>query len=380
MIYFDHNATTYCLDEVLSEMIPYFSDKFGNASSGFYPLAWQSDFAIQESRKQIANLVDVDSEEIVFTSGATESCYLGIRGLLELFYLTKKDFKPHVMSSKMEHSAVKEVLEDLEKMGWIEITWLDNNEEGIISFDSIKREKKDTTVLIALMLANNVTGVIQDIKSIAEWARNEKIFTFCDTTQAIGKIPISFRELTIDMATISAHKFYGPKGIGALYLRKGRPTLRIKHLISGGGQENKKRGGTYNVPSIVGFGKACELAINNLHQYTVIEQFRNEFESRLKNEFDVHIWGEKSVRLPHVSMFGLKGKRGVDILNKLKGKYAFSLGSACQAHENKPSYVIQCMNPHSPFIDGSIRLSFGLKNTRDEMMEFLQDLKNLYGE
>src|SRR5690606_10612929 len=222
MIYLDYNATTPCLPEVVEAMIPYFTEKFGNASSVHYPIAWQSRDAVDTARTRVAELVGVVPAELIFTSGSTEAWYLGIRGLLELFKSTKKDFTPHVITSQLEHSAVTQVLKDAERQGLCMVTWISSDPDGKISVDDIKKVRHENTVLIALMLANNVTGVLTDVASIGACAREQKIFTFCDTTQAIGKIPLSFKALNVDMACISAHKFYGPKGIGCLYLKKDR--------------------------------------------------------------------------------------------------------------------------------------------------------------
>lgn len=375
MHYFDYNATTPCLPEVVQAMMPFFTEKYGQASSGLYPLSWQASAAVEKSREAIAELVGVDPDELIFTSGSTESCFLAIRGVIELYVSAKQGFIPHIISSELEHSAVVEAIKGMEALRLCTVSWVPCDENGIISLESVINSKNENTVLLALMLANNVTGVIQDISMICEWARSERIVTFCDTTQAIGKMSLSFKSLGVDMATISSHKMYGPKGIGALYLRKGRPSLRIQAVIKGGGQEGEIRGGTINVPGVVGFGEAAKCALDNFEKYNEIKNLRDYLEKELYAS-GAYIWGGDVNRLPHVSMLGFKDTKAVDLLHALKGTFALSLGSACHGKLLGPSKVIQLMQPNSEFIEGSLRISMGIFNSWNDVNELIIALKN----
>jgi len=254
-IYLDYNATTPCDPRVVEAMIPYFTEKFGNAASKTHSFGWIAEEAVDYSRIQIAQLIGAEPAEIIFTSGATESINLALKGVFEIYQSKGK----HIITVATEHKAVLDTCHHLEKSG-AEITFLPVKADGIVDLDLVKKSIKSDTILLCIMLANNETGVFQPIKELAEIAHEEDIFFMSDACQAVGKTPVSINEAGIDLLATSAHKFYGPKGIGVLYVRRKNPRVRLSPLIDGGGHERGLRSGTLNVPAIVGMGKAAEIA------------------------------------------------------------------------------------------------------------------------
>src|SRR5882724_11364561 len=258
-IYMDHNATTPCDPRVVEAMLPYFSDHFGNAASRSHPFGWQAEEGVDIAREQVAALIGADPKEIIFTSGATESDNLALKGIFEMY----KSKGNHIITALTEHKAVLDTCKHIEKLGG-EITYLEVNSEGLINLSELESAIRPTTILVALMYANNEIGVIQPVKEISRIAKKHDIIFFTDATQAVGKIPVNVNDDGIDLMAFNAHKIYGPKGVGALYVRRKNPRVKLSAQMDGGGHERGMRSGTLNVPGIVGFGKACELCMQEM--------------------------------------------------------------------------------------------------------------------
>lgn len=358
MIYLDYNATTPCDESVLAAMLPYFTTKYGNAAATTYPLAWQADEAVKIARKQVAALVGAAESEIIFTSGATESINLALKGLYDLYLASRPTETFHIITCKTEHSAVLDTCKYLATKG-AHITYLDVDAAGRIVLEDLKNAIQENTIMIAIMMANNETGVLQDIAGIHEIATERKIVFFSDTTQAVGKIPCDFRALGIDMACISAHKIYGPKGVGALYLSRKQPRVRVMAQQHGGGHENGMRSGTLNVPGIVGLGKACALSVTNMNDITAISKKRDKLQSGLMQIAGAKVNGSVEERLPNVLNIGFKGLSAQHLIPKISQSLALSIGSACNAADKKPSHVLAAMGLSEDYLHGSLRLSIG---------------------
>ena len=295
-VYLDNNATTPVDPRVLDEMLPYFMQNFGNAASRTHAYGWVAEEAVEHARERIAQLINAHSKEIVFTSGATESVNLAIKGVYEA-YASKGN---HIITCTTEHKAVLDTCRHLEKLG-ADITYLPVQNDGRINLIVLEQSIKPSTILIAIMYANNEIGVIQPVKEIGEIAHQHNILFFCDAAQAVGKIPVDIINDNIHLMSMSAHKMYGPKGVGALYVRRKNPRVKIIAQMDGGGHENNMRSGTLNVPAIVGFGKACELCLNEMNDESKrINILRNKFENALVSLNEVYINGSTNFRLPHV--------------------------------------------------------------------------------
>lgn len=322
-IYFDHAATTKLDEEVLEEMMPYLTDEYGNAST-IYQLGRSSRNAIETAREKIAKSIHAEPSEIYFTSGGTESDNTAIRGIA-YGYQEKGN---HIITSKIEHPAVLETCKQLENEGF-EVTYLDVNENGIVDVEQLKKSIKETTTLISIMFANNEVGTIQPVAEIGKIAREKHIYFHTDSVQAIGSIAIDVNEMNIDSLSMSAHKFYGPKGIGALYVRKG---IMFQKYMNGGHQERDKRAGTENVPAIVGMGKAIEIAYRDLESHTkYIKELREYYEREVERQIpDIKINGDRNQRLPGNSNISFKGIEAESLLINLDLKgICTSSGSAC---------------------------------------------------
>lgn len=373
MIYLDYNATTPCDKEVLQAMTPYFTEKFGNASSASHAYGWAADEIVKISRHRIASSVQSDFSEIIFTSGATEACNLAIKGVFEL-YTSKGN---HIITCKTEHQAVLDTCKHLEKKGAC-VTYLDVDEHGNIDLQILEQSIRANTILIAIMYANNETGVLHPIQQIGDIAKKHQVIFFSDATQALGKTEINVHKLQVDLMAISGHKVYGPKGIGALYLRRKQPRVRIQAQIHGGGQEKEFRSGTLNVPAIVGFGKACEIASNRLttdrHHYTLLRQ---QLEQGLLLLPGAVLNGNKQERLPNTLNISFEGIKAERLLHALHHRIAFSLGSACASSlQRSSSHVLEAMNLSPDRIASSIRLSIGRHNTLDEIKETINQISD----
>lgn len=360
-IYLDYNATTPCAPEVIEVMLPYFGVHFGNAASKSHPYGWVAENAVETAREQIANLIGAQSKEIIFTSGATEAINLAIKGIFDL----KKEEKQHFITCQTEHKAVLDSFKSIESEG-AEVTYLPANREGKIDLDQLQSAILPYTKMIALMWANNETGVIHPMEEIKKIAEAHDIILFTDAVQAAGKIPVSIKG--IHLMTISAHKLYGPKGVGALYIRHNHHLPKPLAQIDGGGHEKGFRSGTLNVPGIVGFGKAAELRLKEMEsEGRRLEILRNKLETQLLKLPDTFLNGSQIDRLPHVTNIAFGGVEGVELLRKINLKVAVSSGSACTSISPKPSHVLQSMGLDSDLGRASVRFSPGKETTESDI-------------
>lgn len=367
MIYLDYNATTPVDAEVLNTMLPYFSEKFGNAASSTHLFGGQAKDAVETAREQVAKTLRCETQEIIFTSGATEAINIAIKGVYHLYHHKGN----HIVTVATEHKAVLDTCKFLETKG-ARITYLKVDNNGRLDLQELDNAITDSTILVAVMYANNETGVLQDIRGISQIVHRKKSIFFCDATQAIGKIPVDVQQDGIDLLCLSAHKLYGPKGAGALYVRRKNPRVTMEPLIHGGGHERGLRSGTLNVPGIVGLGKACSI----IHLNNSIEENRNYLESELTQKFGnkITINGNGCPRLPNTSNITFPIK-AVDIIRNTKTKMAVATGSACTSAENLPSHVLTAMGLSKEQAECSIRFSLGKNNTLKEMEDVLKMLK-----
>lgn len=374
VIYLDYNATTPVDNQVLETMLPYFSQKFGNAASSTHQFGWIAKEAVDHARLQIANALNCVEQEIVFTSGATESINTVLKGIYNLYQTKGK----HIITFKTEHKAVLDTCNFLEKKG-AEITYLNVDKNGKINLEEFDKSIRTDTILVAIMLANNETGVLQDIKAISNIVHQHQSILFCDATQAFGKIKIDVNLMEIDALCISAHKTYGPKGVGALYLRRRNPRVNLEPLFHGGHHERGFRSGTLNVPGIVGLGKASEIAYQHLdgHQKHILE-LQYFLETELQNIFDnkLEIVSKNGQRLYNTSSI-IFPMRAEQIIREIKHKIAVSTGSACSSMDNKPSHVLMAMGYTKEQALSSIRFSLGVPTTRQEIQETIEIFKRL---
>jgi cysteine desulfurase len=369
-VYFDYNSTTPVNPMALECMLPYFNVQFGNASS-IHSFGWQASEALELAREQVAKLITASPSEITFTSGATESLNMAIKGIAARYIIKGK----HIISFETEHSAVLESLNYLSSRGW-EIELLPVKTDGLPDMDLLQKAIRHDTVFIAAMLANNESGVIFPMSEITSIARANGVLTICDATQACGKINVDVDELGVDVLALSAHKFYGPKGCGALYLRRRNPRVTLDALIHGGGQEGNRRSGTLNIPAIVGTGKAADLASQNLIRYNEKTcHLRDILESELRTNFDVQILAQDARRLSNTSFFRIKGIKSSLLISKLPN-FAFSTGSACSSSLPRPSHVAIAMGLNEEQASETVRLSLGIDSEEDEIHAFIQSLKN----
>ena len=355
-IYLDYNATTPVDERVLEKMLPFFRTQFGNAASIQHIYGWDAEEAVDHAREQIARLIGAKSKDIVFTSGATEAINLAIRGVV--------DWKEgdHLVTCKTEHKAVLDTCEYLERLG-VNITYVGVNKSGLIDLDELKSSISGQTKMISIMYANNETGVLQPVLEISHICKARGILFFSDMTQAVGKIPCDFNELEIDLAAFSSHKLYGPKGVGALFT-KGHS---VQPMILGGGHENGIRSGTLNVPGIVGFGKACDLAGKEMKdEGERLKGLRDELENELLKITGVKVNGSNASRLPHVSNISFEQIDGSKLVRTLKG-LAVSQGSACNSAVIEPSHVLTAIGHSSELAHSSIRFSLGRFTTTLEI-------------
>ena len=367
-VYFDNSATTKIDEEVLKEMMPYLIENYGNASS-IYKLGRTSKKAIEESREKIAKAINANPEDIYFTAGGSESDNTIIKGIAHF----NKNKGNHIVTSKIEHPAVLETCKQLEQEGF-EVTYINVNNNGIIDLEELKKSITENTILISIMFANNEIGTIQPIKEIGEIARKHKIVFHTDAVQAIGSVPIDVKKLNIDSLSMSAHKFYGPKGIGALYVKNG---IKFRKLISGGHQEKDKRAGTENVAGIVGMGKAIEIATNNIAGHNEkIQKLRDYYISEIKEKIpNIKINGDLEKRLPGNANISFESIKGDSLLFNLdlKGICASS-GSACSSGSIDPSHVLKAIKAPENFLNNSLRISIGKYNTKEEVDYLIKNL------
>jgi cysteine desulfurase len=362
-IYLDHNATTPCDPRVVDAMIPYFTQNFGNAASRNHPFGWQAEEAVDNAREQVAKLIGADPKEIIFTSGATEGDNLGIKGVFEM-YASKGN---HIITCNIEHKAVLDTCKHIEKEGG-EVTYLKVNDDGLIDIGELEAAIKPTTILIAIMYANNEIGTVMPMKEISAIAKKKGILVFSDATQAVGKIPVDVNKDGIDLMAFSAHKMYGPKGIGALYVRRKNPRVKVTAQIDGGGHERGMRSGTLNVPGIVGFGKACEICLNEMEEETArVSKLRDKLQTELLKIEESYLNGDKQHKLPHVTNISFKYVEGEGLMMGFNKEIAVSSGSACTSASLEPSYVLKALGLGDDLAHSSLRFGLGRFTTEDQI-------------
>ena len=379
-IYFDNHATTPVDPRVLDTMMPYFTDQFGNAASRNHAFGWEAENAVEKARKQIADLVGATAKEIIFTSGATESNNLAIKGVAEM-YAEKGN---HIITAATEHKAVLDTCKHLEKRG-SRVTYLPLKQDGLIDLDQLRASLTDKTILVSIMYANNEIGVIQPVAEIGKMCKERGILFHTDGVQAAGKVPVDVNKDNIDLLSLTAHKMYGPKGVGALYVRRKNPRVQITSQMDGGGHERGMRSGTLNVPGIAGFGKAAELARVEMPEESKRLAFlRDKLKDKLTAELDeVFINGSLEHRLPHNLNMSFAYVEGESLLMGIND-IAVSSGSACTSATLEPSYVLKALGVGDDLAHTSIRFGLGRFNTEEEvdyvagrMIEVVRKLREL---
>lgn len=362
-IYMDHNATTPMDPRVLEAMMPYFTKVYGNAASRSHQYGWEAEEAVENARKQIADLIGCTTKEIVFTSGATESDNLALMGIAEM-YASKGN---HIITLPTEHKAIIDTCKYLERHGK-EVTYLSVDEFGMVDLDALRNAIKDTTILVSIMMANNEIGTIQPVAEIGKICREKGVIFHTDATQGVGKIPVDVNAMNIDLMSFTAHKMYGPKGVGALYVRKKSPRVKLSEQMHGGGHERGMRSGTLNVPGIVGFGKACEISMNEMEEESkrliyLRDKMINTFLSRVKYSY---LNGHPTERLPHNVNVSFEYVEGEGLMMGIKD-LAVSSGSACTSATLEPSYVLKALGRGDELAHSSIRYGLGRFTTEEEV-------------
>jgi cysteine desulfurase len=362
-IYLDNNATTPCDPRVVEAMLPYFTQHFGNAASRNHSFGWVAEEAVDYAREQVAKLIGADPKEIIFTSGATEADNLAIKGVYEM-YATKGN---HIITTTIEHKAVLDSCKHLEKQG-AEVTYLTVNDEGMIDLNELEKAITPKTILIAVMYANNEIGTINPMREISAIAKRHGVLLMSDAVQAVGKIPVDVNKDGIDLMAFTAHKMYGPKGVGALYVRRKNPRVKVTAQIDGGGHERGMRSGTLNVPGIVGFGKACEICMQEMESDTKrIISLRDKLESNLLLVEESYLNGHKTSRLPHVANISFKHVEGEGLLMGINKYIALSSGSACTSASLEPSYVLKALGLGDDLAHSSLRFGLSRFSTEEEV-------------
>jgi len=362
-IYMDNHATTPMDPRVLEEMLPYFIEKFGNAASRNHSFGWVGEEATELGRERVAKLVGATTKEIIFTSGATESDNLAIKGAAEMY----KEKGNHIITAVTEHKAVLDTCKRLEKYGY-RVTYLPVQKDGLVDLDDLKRAIDDKTILVTIMAANNEIGVVQPVAEMGKLCHERGVIFHTDATQAVGKIPVDVVKQNIDLMSISAHKMYGPKGVGALYVRRKNPRVQISAIIDGGGHERGMRSGTLNVPGIVGLGKACAIASEEMAQESCkLAGMRNRLRDKIMGRLDeVYINGSWEHRLPHNLNISFAYVEGESLLMGIND-IAVSSGSACTSATLEPSYVLKALGTGDDLAHSSIRFGIGRFNTEAEV-------------
>jgi cysteine desulfurase len=363
-IFLDNHSTTPMDPRVLEAMLPYFVEKFGNAASRNHAFGWAAEEAVETARKQIARLIKADPKEIVFTSGATESDNLALKGVLEMY----KEKGNHIITSATEHRAVLDTAKSLEAKGLATVTYLPVDKQGMINPEDVRKALTEKTVLISVMLANNEIGTINPIQDIGKVAKERGVLFHCDATQGVGKIPVDVQAMGIDLMSFSAHKIYGPKGVGALYVRKKNPRVRIAAQIDGGGHERGMRSGTLPVPLIVGFGKACELCEQEMPAESArLATMRDRLQAGIMAALEEsYLNGHPTNRLPGNLNISFAYVEGESLLMGMK-EIALSSGSACTSATLEPSYVLRALGVGTELAHSSIRFGLGRFNTDEEI-------------
>ena len=364
-IYLDNNATTPMDPRVLEAMLPYFVENFGNAASRNHSFGWVAEEAVDYAREQVAKLINADPKEIIFTSGATEADNLAIKGVYEM-YASKGN---HIITATTEHKAVLDTCKHIEKTGG-KVTYLEVKPDGLVDLAELEAAITPETILIAIMYGNNEIGVIQPVREISAIARKHGVLFFTDATQAVGKVPVDVQKDGIDLMAFSAHKMYGPKGVGALYVRRKNPRVKVTAQMDGGGHERGMRSGTLNVPGIVGFGKACELCMNEMESEAKrLSIMRDRLESALMELEEAYVNGNREHRLPHTANISFKYVEGEGLMMGFNKDIAVSSGSACTSASLEPSYVLKALGLGDDLAHSSLRFGLG-RFTTDEQIDY----------
>lgn len=383
-IYLDHNATTPVDPRVLEAMMPYLTDVFGNAASRNHSFGWKAAEAVERAREQIADLVGAGPKEIIFTSGATESDNLAIKGVAQMYH----DKGNHIITAKTEHKAVLDTCKKMEKDGF-DVTWLDPDEYGVISPEKVAASITDRTILITIMAANNEIGVLNPVAEIGKVAKDRGVLFHCDAAQAVGRVPVNVEQMQVDLLSMSAHKIYGPKGVGALYVRGRGPRVRVVCQMDGGGHERGMRSGTLNVPGAVGMGKACEICRAEMGEEAArVRVLRDRLHDGITARIDhVRLNGHRTQRLGNTLNMSFEYIEGEALMMKLRN-IAVSSGSACTSASLEPSHVLDAMGLADELSHNSIRFSLGRSTTEEEIdytidrvakaVEELRELSPLY--
>jgi len=376
LIYLDNNATTPVAPEVLDVMLPMFREHFGNPASTQHAFGWAAEEVVNIARERIAALLHVEPEEIVFTSGATEGCNLAIKGVFELYQRKGK----HIVTVATEHKAVLDTCIYLESLG-AEVSYLPVDKKGQLDLIALREAIRSDTLLVAIMWANNETGVIHPITEIGKICAEKNTILFSDATQAVGKIPVHPRDSDVHLLALSGHKCYGPKGVGALYISRRSPRIKLAPLIHGGGHEGGVRSGTLNAPGIAGLGVAMQLAAAWIDQYsTDIKHLRDQLENELLKLPGTHVNGDMTQRLSHVSNLRFEGIDGSALMTSLSRELAIASGSACTSADPEPSHVLDAMGLTKEEVKASLRFSLGKYNTSEEIGWAIELIKKKIGE
>ncbi|MFG0327670.1 MAG: IscS subfamily cysteine desulfurase [Phycisphaerales bacterium JB037] len=389
-IYLDHAATTPCDPRVVDAMLPYFTEKFGNAGSRNHSFGWEAEDAMETAREQVAKLLGADRKEIIFTSGATESNNIAIKGAANMY--AKKPAgqtgRGHIITCIIEHKAVLDPCKRLQKEGF-EVTYLEPGRDGIVTREMVENALRDDTILVSLMWANNEIGTINEIPQIGELCKSKGVLLHTDATQWVGKMPTDVEKDNIDLLSMSGHKLYGPKGVGALYVRRRRPRVRLTPIVEGGGQERGIRSGTHNITGIIGLGKACEIAMQEMEsERDRLLKMRQWIETEIENRLDtVQVNGDRDKRLPHLTNISFGFVEGESLM-MATSHIAMSSGSACTSASLEPSYVLKGLGIGDDLAHSSLRISMGRFTTEDEVrnatesiieaVNKLRDLSPLY--
>ena len=364
LIYLDNNSTTPCDPRVIETMVPYFYDLHGNAASRSHPFGWRSEEAVDYAREQVANLIQVDPKEIIFTSGATEADNLALKGVFEM-YSRKGN---HIITLTTEHKAVLDSCKKIEKMGG-DVTYLNVDGKGRVNLEELEAAITDKTILISIMWANNETGVIQDMKAIGDICAKHGVLFMSDATQAVGKIPVLPKEVGIHLMAFTSHKMYGPKGVGALFVNRKNPRVKVTSQVDGGGHERGMRSGTLNVPGIVGFGKAAEIASKEMQvEAERLAKLRDKLEKALCEQLEEsYVNGDVDNRMPHTTNISFKHVEGEGLMMTFNQEIGVSSGSACTSASLEPSYVLIALGLGDDLAHSSIRFSLGRFTTEEEI-------------
>ncbi len=363
-IYMDYHATTPVDPRVVETMIPYFSSTFGNAASRNHPFGWAAEEAVSKARQQVADLINAASpKEIIFTSGATESDNLAVKGVAEMY----REKGNHIITTVFEHKAILDTCQRLEKHG-IDVTYLPVSKEGLVDLEELRAAITDKTILVTIMYANNEIGVLQPIAEIGKICKEKDVLFHTDAVQAAGKIPFDVQAMDVDIASLSAHKMYGPKGVGAIYVRRRKPRVQLSAIIDGGGHERGMRSGTLNVPGIVGFGKACEIAQQEMaEEGERVGKLRDRLLSKLQGKLDeIYVNGSIEHRLPNNTNISFAYVEGESLLMGIND-VAVSSGSACTSASLEPSYVLKALGVGEDLAHTSIRFGLGRFTTEEEV-------------